>query len=60
MTEYVHLIGVEQIQSAANAMRSSADDMKRAADNFDQSVYRLTQALNDHAQRIEEAMRQKS
>lgn len=58
--EYIHLIGVEQIQSAANAMRSSADEMKRAADNFDESVRRLILAMNEHANRVEEAMRQKS
>lgn len=60
MTEYVHLIGVEQVQSAAREIRSAADDMKRAADNFDQSVHRLAQAMSDHAERIERAMEVKS
>lgn len=48
MPEYMHLVGAEQIQSAASRMASAADEMQRAASTIDN-------ALDRHAQRFEEA-----
>lgn len=31
MSDYVTLLGAEQVQSAGNSMRTAADEMKRAA-----------------------------
>jgi len=36
--EYIHLVGVEQIQSAANTMKSAADDMRRSANIISQAL----------------------
>lgn len=38
MTQYIHLVGAEQVQSAANNMRAAADDMNRAASAMQQAV----------------------
>jgi len=40
MAEYMHLIGTEQIQSAANTMKSAAIEMHRAANLIDESLRR--------------------
>jgi hypothetical protein len=41
MVKYVHLVGVEQIQIAANTMRSAASEINRAANT-------ISEALNSH------------
>jgi hypothetical protein len=43
MTEFVHLVGAEDVLRAGNAMREAASTMKHAADMIDQ-------ALRDHRQ----------
>jgi hypothetical protein len=53
MSDYVTLMGAEQVQSAGNRMASAADDMQRAASSISDSVDRLVRALDDHAMRIE-------
>jgi hypothetical protein len=42
MEKYVHLVGAEQVQSAANVMRTAADLMQRSA-------HEITYALEKHA-----------
>lgn len=51
MSEYVTLLGAEQVQSAGSAMRSAADEMQRAASTIDQAVDRLCRAFDEAAQR---------
>ena len=38
MTEYVTLIGIETVQSAAIAIRQAAEEMKQAASQMDESL----------------------
>lgn len=40
MTEYMHLIGAEDVRRAAGTMQSAAEDMKLAMDTSD-SIYQL-------------------
>lgn len=61
MSEYVTLIGAEQVSSAGYAMRDAADQMMHAASSFDSSierlaglVQRLEDALQGHAERVEQ------
>jgi methyl-accepting chemotaxis protein len=60
MTEYMHLVGAEDVRSAASSMRSAADDMLRAANTISSSmeqmsrlVDRLEQSMAYHAERLE-------
>ena len=45
--EYMHLVGVEQVQSAANTMISAAETMRRAANE-------ITYALEKHSNMMRE------
>jgi uncharacterized coiled-coil DUF342 family protein len=45
--EYIHLIGTDDVKSAGYTMRAAAQDMNRAADNINQSVFQMRQNLND-------------
>ena len=56
MSEYVHLIGSEQVQSAACIMREAAESMRRAAESIDFSIERLIRALDAHAQTVANPM----
>jgi len=47
MSEYIHLIGADDVKSAGYTMRAAAQDMNRAADNINQSVFQMRQNLND-------------
>ncbi len=38
MTEYIHLVGAEQVQSAANSMWGAGDKMSQAASSMQQAV----------------------
>lgn len=38
MSEYMHLIGAEQVQSAANSMRQAAHEMQQAASSIQEAV----------------------
>lgn len=49
MAEHIHLVGVEQIQSAANTIRAAASEINRAANT-------ISQALNDHERIMREFM----
>lgn len=48
--ETIHLIGSEQVQSAASRMASAADDMLRAAANIDGSVSQMERVLQRFAE----------
>ena len=53
MTEYVHLIGAEDVRSAGSAMRAAAEDMKRAAASIEESLHRHRMFLDDWLFRLE-------
>ena len=57
MSEYIHLVGAEQVQSAANRMASAAEDMKRAASQMDESLMRQQRFLDDWLLRLEEVLK---
>lgn len=56
MTEYIHLVGAEQVQRAASSISASAEQMQRAADSIAESQYRfqqtVQQAIEDAAQLV--------
>jgi hypothetical protein len=54
MSEYVHLIGAESVQSAGNTMRHAADDMNRAAAAFEESLFNLKRFMDDWLVRFED------
>lgn len=51
--QYVHLIGAEDIRRAGSNINSAADNMQRAASNFDQSIFSLRQYMDDWLNRFE-------
>ena len=53
MTEFIHLIGAEDVRSAGSAMRVAAEEMSHAAASIDESlrVHRLF--LDDWLFRLE-------
>jgi len=56
MSNYVTLVGAEQVQSAASTMRSAADEMQRAAQNIEGSFERHQRFLDDWLQRFEQVL----
>lgn len=55
MSDYMTLLGSEQVQSAGRAIASAADTISSAMSSFDSSVDRLIRAMEEHASRIENA-----
>lgn len=53
MSNYVTLIGAEDISRAGHNMRDAAERMERAASSFGEYAERLMRALDEHATRIE-------
>lgn len=53
MMETMHLIGAEDVRAAANTMRSSADEMQRAASQIDHSLAQHQRFLDDWLQRFQ-------
>jgi len=47
MAEHMHLIGAEQVQSAANTMRSAAETMSRAASAISDALHQHRLFLED-------------
>ena len=45
MSEYIHLIGAEDVQRAGNTISQAASDMQRAASSFDSSIHDLKMFL---------------
>lgn len=58
MTEYVHLIGAEQVQSASAGIRRAADEMQSAAGTMAGSVRDFRQAGDDFLVRLEAILRE--
>ena len=57
MNNYIHLIGAEEVGRAGHNMLSAAEQMQRAANQFDASVDRLIQAFSEHEMRMVEIMK---
>ena len=53
MNEYVHLIGAEEVSRAASRMSSAADDMNRAANQIDDTLFRFLGQFEDLVIRLE-------
>jgi hypothetical protein len=56
MSEYITLLGAEQVQSAARSMSSAASTMQSAASTIDSAVDKLILAMQEHADRIQRSM----
>lgn len=55
MTEYVHLIGAEDVRSAANTMSSAADTMRSAASSIDSTLELFMRRFDEQVGRLEAA-----
>lgn len=53
MTEYMHLVGAEQMQAAARLMDQAADRMQSAASSLDGALERHHRFMDDWLQRFE-------
>jgi len=53
MTEFIHLIGADDVRAAGSAMRSAAADMNRAAASIDESLSRHHNFLEEWLCRFE-------
>lgn len=53
MSQYVHLVGAEDVSRAASIMRSAADEMSRAASSFQHSLEMHQQFLEDWLVRLD-------
>ncbi|HAF43767.1 MAG TPA: hypothetical protein DCK83_02155 [Gallionellaceae bacterium] len=56
MSEYVHLIGAEQVQSAAVSMRGAAEEMRQAAMTIDGALERHRLFMDDWLQKLEQVL----
>lgn len=56
MSEYIHLIGAEDVRSAGHQIASAAADMNRAANNFESVFERHQRFMDDWLQRFESIM----
>lgn len=56
MTEYMHLVGAEEVSRAANRMSEAAQEMKQAAANIDNSLFQQRQFMDDWLTRFEAAL----
>ena len=59
MSEYIHLIGAEDVRSAGHNMASAASDMNRAASNFESVFERHQRFMDDWLQRLENILEDK-
>jgi hypothetical protein len=55
MSDYVTLIGSEDVSRAGHNMVHASDAMQRAILQFESVAERLIRALDDHATRVENA-----
>lgn len=56
MAEYITLLGAEQVQSAANTIRSAADEMSRAASSIDNALHTHRMFMDDWLMRYQLVM----
>lgn len=55
-SEYIRLLGAEEVSQAARNICGAADQITRAVEYFDNTVDRLVRVLEEHACRVETAM----
>jgi len=53
MTEFIHLIGTEDVQRAGNNMRAAAEQMTRAANTIDEALRQHQGFMNEWIDRVE-------
>ena len=53
MSEYIHLVGAEEVTRAASRMKSSAEDMLRAANIISESNDQFIRRFEDLVTRME-------
>ena len=58
MTEYIHLIGTEDIARAGHNMQSAAGEMAGAASSIEDSMGRHRQFMDDWLDRLEQVLKQ--
>lgn len=56
MSEYVTLMGAEQVQSAARTMSQAANEMVRAASNIDNALERHERFMSEWLNRFEQIL----
>jgi predicted small secreted protein len=54
MSEYIYLIGAEDVRSAGSSISLAAQDIRRAANSISESVYSLQQIMDNFLIRLEE------
>lgn len=54
--DYITLLGAEQVQSAAGAMRNAADEMQRAANTMDCALASQRTFLEEWLNRFEQVL----
>ena len=52
MSEFVHLVGAEDVQRAAHRMQEAAQRMERAARTIDEAVTRLERLWQEYVDRV--------
>lgn len=52
MSEYIHLLGTEDVARAGRAMQSAADKMERAVSHFEFQLDRLERILQEFGESI--------
>lgn len=60
MTEYMHLVGAEQVQNAARQMQSAAEETGKAAGSIAYSLEMHHRFMDDWLQRFEAALEKHS
>lgn len=53
MTDYIHLLGAEDVRTAANTMRAAAQGMHQASTNIQYALERHQRFLDDWLVRLE-------
>lgn len=56
MSEYIHLIGADDVRAAGHQMASAANDMNRAVGNFESVFFQHQRFMDDWLQRFESAI----
>ncbi len=60
MSDYVTLMGAEQVSSAARTMSQAASDMQSAASQISDALFRHQMFLDDWLMRLQQTMEAKS
>ena len=56
MSDYITLLGAENVASAGHRMAGAAQDMERAATSISETFNRFTRVMDDYVGRIERAI----